>query len=188
LSYNLAPFLLPLPETPSPDQGRNEGDTIPRAPKSPNNVASTFFNTVHLLSYAIVSHCFTPEELGAALRRLKPVKSPGLNSIFPVFILNAGSALKSCFCNFLTSCTRQPKSPKIWRGALIVAIPKPEKPLGDPKSYRPTSLLCVPFKILERLMYACVERKPIAPAGPGGLSTQEFDRRSGHPADTGHQG
>jgi len=25
------------------------GGTIPRAPKSPNNVASTFFNTVHLL-------------------------------------------------------------------------------------------------------------------------------------------
>ena len=36
-------------------------------------------------------------------------------------------------------------------------IPKPEKPLGDPKSYRPISLLCVPFKILERLIYARVE-------------------------------
>ena len=30
-------------------------------------------------------------------------------------------------------------------------------PLGDPKSYRPISLLCVPFKILERLVYARVE-------------------------------
>jgi len=27
----------------------------------------------------------------------------------------------------------------------------------DPKSYRPISLLCVPFKILERLIYARVE-------------------------------
>ena len=35
--------------------------------------------------------------------------------------------------------------------------PKAEKPLGDPKSYRPISLLCVPFKIIERLIYACVE-------------------------------
>jgi len=40
---------------------------------------------------------------------------------------------------------------------LVVAIPKPEKPLGDPKSYRPISLLCVLFKILERLIYAYVE-------------------------------
>ena len=29
--------------------------------------------------------------------------------------------------------------------------------MGDPKSYRPTSLLCVPYQILERLIYACVE-------------------------------
>jgi len=36
-------------------------------------------------------------------------------------------------------------------------IPKPEKPLGDPKCYRPISLLCVPFKILERLIYARVD-------------------------------
>jgi len=29
--------------------------------------------------------------------------------------------------------------------------------LWDPKSYRPVSLLCVPFKIFERLIYARVE-------------------------------
>ena len=52
---------------------------------------------------------------------------------------------------------RQLKIAKIWRRALVVAIPKPEKPLGDPKSYRPISLLCVPIKILESLIYARVE-------------------------------
>ena len=29
--------------------------------------------------------------------------------------------------------------------------------MEDPKSYRPISLLCVPYKILERLIYTCVE-------------------------------
>ena len=67
------------------------------------------------------------------------------------------SGLKSWFCDLLTSCMRQLKIPKIWRRALVIAIPKPEKPLEDPKSYRPISLLCVPFKILERLIYARVE-------------------------------
>ena len=38
---------------------------------------------------------FRPAELAAALRRLKPGKSPGLDSIFPEFILHPGSALKS---------------------------------------------------------------------------------------------
>jgi len=52
---------------------------------------------------------------------------------------------------------RQLKIPKIWRRALEVAIRKQEKPLGDPKSYRPISMLCVPFKILETLIYANVE-------------------------------
>ena len=39
----------------------------------------------------------------------------------------------------------------------MVAIPKPAKPVGDPKSYRPISLLCVPYKIIERLIYSRVE-------------------------------
>jgi len=29
--------------------GRTKGGTMPRAPKRPNNVASTFFNTLRLL-------------------------------------------------------------------------------------------------------------------------------------------
>jgi len=52
---------------------------------------------------------------------------------------------------------RQLKIPKIWRRALVVAIPEPEKPLGDSKSYHPISLLCVLIKILERLVSARVE-------------------------------
>ena len=75
---------------------------------------------------------YRPEELAAAFRRLKPGKSPGLNSIFPELILHAGSALKSWFCDFLTSCMRQLKIPKIWKRALIVAMSTTEKPLGDP--------------------------------------------------------
>ena len=67
------------------------------------------------------------------------------------------AALKSWLRDFISSCLRRLKIPKIWRRALVVAIPKPGKPVGDPKSYRPISLLCVPYKILERLIYARVE-------------------------------
>jgi len=95
-----------------------------------------------------ISEPFRPEEFAAALRRLKPGKSPGLDSIFPEFIRHAGSAVKYWFCDFLNSCMRQLKIPKIWRRTVVVAILQPEKPPGDPKSYRPISLLRVPFKIL----------------------------------------
>ena len=79
-----------------------------------------------------ISGTFRPEELAAALRRLKPGKSPGLDVIFPEFILHAGSDLKSWFCDFLTSCMRQLNLSKAWRRAPVVAIPKLEKQLGDP--------------------------------------------------------
>ena len=60
-----------------------------------------------------ISDPFRPEEFAAAFRRLKPGKSPGLDSIFPEFILHARSALMSWFCDFLSSGTLQLKIPKI---------------------------------------------------------------------------
>ena len=65
--------------------------------------------------------------------------------------------MKSWLREFLSSCLRRIKIPKIWKKALVVAIPNPNKPVGHPKSYQPISLLCVPCKILQRLIYARVE-------------------------------
>ena len=104
-----------------------------------------------------ISDNFSPRKFAAALQHLKPGKAPGPDSIFPELILHAGAALKSWLRGFLSSCLRRLKIPKIWRRALVVAIPKPAKTVGYPKSYRPISLLCVPYKILERLIYARVE-------------------------------
>ena len=55
------------------------------------------------------------------------------------------------------SCFRRSKLPKTWRRATVVALPKPNKPAQDPKSYTPISLLCVPFKILERLIHSRID-------------------------------
>jgi len=65
----------------------------------------------------------------------------------------------------------QLKLPKIWERALTVAIHKAEKPRGYQKCYRPISLLCVPFKILERLIYARVESiiDPLLPQDQAGF-------------------
>ena len=104
-----------------------------------------------------ISDNFSQREFAAALQYLKPGKAPGPDSICSETILHAGAALKSWLRDFLSSCLRRLKIPKIWRRALLVAIPKPAKPVGDPKSYRPISLLCVPYKIFEKLIYARVE-------------------------------
>ena len=99
-----------------------------------------------------ISDNFSQREFTAALQHLKPGKAPGSDSICSKLILHAGATLKSWLCDFFSSCLRRLKIPKIWRRALVVAIPKPAKPLGDPKSYRPISLLCDPYKILEKLI------------------------------------
>ena len=61
----------------------------------------------------------------------------------------------------------------------MVAIPKPNNPLDDARSYRPISLLCVPYKILEHLIHSRVERiidslfSPEQAGFRGGRSTLE---------------
>ena len=60
-------------------------------------------------------------------------------------------------CSFLASCFRRSKIPKTWRRATVVALPKPNNPAQDPNSYRPISLLRVPFKILERLIHSRID-------------------------------
>ena len=82
-----------------------------------------------------ISDNFSQREFAAALQHLKPGKAPKPDSICPELILHAGAALKSWLRDFISSCLRRLKIPKIWRRALVVAIPKPGKPVGDPKSY-----------------------------------------------------
>ena len=104
-----------------------------------------------------ISDNFSQREFTAALQHLKPGKAPGPDSICSELILHAGAALKSWLRDFISSCLSRLKISKIWKRALVVAILKPAKPVRDPKSYRPISLLCVPYKILERLIYVRVE-------------------------------
>ena len=100
---------------------------------------------------------FTPSEIAAAFKHLKSGKAPGPDSICSELLLHPGAALKSWLCGFLSSSLHHLKIPKIWRRALVVTIPIPMKPVEDPKSYRPISLLCVPYKILERRIYTRIE-------------------------------
>ena len=127
----------------------------------------------------IISEPFRPEEFVAAFRRLTPGTSPGLDSIFPEFILHAGSALKSWFCDFLTSSMRQLKIPKIWRRALVVAIPKPKNPLRYPAIF-PYLCCASPLKSSRdssTLVSNQSNHRPTAPLGAGGLSTPHYGGR-----------
>lgn len=104
-----------------------------------------------------ISGDFTEDELSEAMSKLKPGKSPGRDNIHPEFVIHQSTTTSRWLCAFFTSCYRRLKLPKTWRRASVIALPKPNKPAEDPKSYRPISLLCVPFKILERMIHSRIE-------------------------------
>ena len=54
--------------------------------------------------------------------------------------------------DMLNECTRTKHITSIWRKTKVTAIPKPGKDPSSTKSYRPISLLCIPYKLYERLI------------------------------------
>ena len=63
-----------------------------------------------------------------------------------------GNKVKSWLLDMLNECTRTKHIPSIWRKAKVIAIQKPGKDPSSPKSYRPISRLCIPYKLYERLI------------------------------------
>ena len=60
--------------------------------------------------------------------------------------------------------------PPIFQKGIVIAILKPGKDGNDPDHFRPISLLCVPYKLLERLILERIQSKvnsvlPIEQAG-----------------------
>ena len=62
---------------------------------------------------------------------------------------NIGPAAIRWLQAFYDDVVTTAKIPKIWRSTNVIAIRKPGKPLDDPTSYRPISLLCCCYKLLD---------------------------------------
>ena len=58
---------------------------------------------------------------------------------------------------FFSQCMHSLRLPKVWRRADIIAVLKPNKAADDANNYRPISLLCVPLKLLERLLLSILD-------------------------------
>ena len=70
---------------------------------------------------------FSPREFAKALHHLQLGKVPGPDSICPELSIHAGPGLKFWLSDFLSYYLLQLKISKVWRRALVVAIPKPSK-------------------------------------------------------------
>ena len=88
----------------------------------------------------------------AAVSHLKSGKAQGPDHISPAFIINCGTLMLNWLREFFSQCMCSLRLPKVWRRADIIAVLTPNKSADDANNYRPISLLCVPLKLLERLL------------------------------------
>lgn len=100
-----------------------------------------------------LSSLFSMEELERAIARCKLRKAAGLDEILVEQIKQLGPKAKQWMLIFYNNCLETYKIPAIWRKTKVIAILKPGKTSDDPRNYRPISLLCHTYKILERMIH-----------------------------------
>lgn len=91
-------------------------------------------------------------EIDDAMKTLKTGKAAGIDDIRNEQILHFGPKAKDWLLALFNECLKTRQIPKEWRKSKIIALPKPGKPLDDPKSFRPISLLCCLYKLFERIL------------------------------------
>ena len=94
----------------------------------------------------------TTPEVSSAIKSLKLGKAPGPEGIQNEFMKNYGNKLVHWLNEFLNICYRHIRIPKQRCHANVVGLFKPGKPEISPRSYRPISLLCATYKLLERIL------------------------------------
>ena len=95
----------------------------------------------------------TKEELNSIRSKLKKLKTPGWDGIQNEHIIYGVDVLKRALLKLLNSTMTLESVPDSWKKGLIVPIYKGQrKSRSDINSYRPVTLLCVFYKIYERLL------------------------------------
>ena len=87
-----------------------------------------------------------------AFNDMKAGTSPGYDNMHPELLKHLGPYARRWLVGFFSRALNEKKLPKIWYRAKVFALAKPEKDPNLPASYRPISLLCVSYKLLERLI------------------------------------
>ena len=97
---------------------------------------------------------FTDNDFEDALGLLKPGKAAGLDGITTEMIQHFGEKTKKWILTMINESATLSIIPNIWRKAKVCALLKPGKDPESRKSYRPISLLCILYKVYERMILA----------------------------------
>ncbi|XP_063297700.1 adhesion G protein-coupled receptor F5-like [Pelobates fuscus] len=100
----------------------------------------------------IISADITPEELQAAIKTLKPNKSPGPDGLTAIYYKTFGDILTPRLCKVFNEMLKGTPLPPDMTRANITLLPKPGKTHEDPGHFRPISLLNIDLKLLTKVM------------------------------------
>jgi len=96
---------------------------------------------------------FTAEELSVAAERLPSGKACGPDGIPNEVLRLVAHHKPQSLLDVYNACLRQAHFPAVWKRARLVLLHKgPGKPIEDPSSFRPLSMLNTAGKLLERLI------------------------------------
>lgn len=101
----------------------------------------------------ILSRPIDVREVARAINGV-PTRSPGPDGICNIMLQKGPGVLLAVLAKIFSGCLFLGFTPKLWKRAETVMIPKPGKDLSDPSSYRPISLLSCIAKLLERIIAA----------------------------------
>ena len=95
---------------------------------------------------------FSSAEIIVACKLLKPGKAQGPDGIHNAFLIHMGPKLTAWISSFFNVCFNSCHIPRMWRRSTVIAILKPGKDENLPSSYRPISLFCTWYKLLNRVI------------------------------------
>lgn len=127
----------------------------------------------------------TEEALEAALKTMKLKSAPGPDGITYRLLRDLPVSAKRHLAALFTQICTTGTYPSLWKLASVTMLPKPEKPLNQPSSYRPISLLCCLSKVFEKILLGYMRTEPIPHhqfGFRGGLSTTDQLHRLVHKA------
>ena len=137
--------------------------------KEKSNLFNDFFlshNNIELSTARLPSDCVDDSEQGTSIDHIdvleadivelissiNPHKATGPDGISPKILKEAGPAIVSSFTRLIKLSLKKCKIPKQWKKANVIPIHKKDKK-DLLNNYRPISLLPVPSKILERIIF-----------------------------------
>lgn len=104
----------------------------------------------------------TVDRVKWAIKSFKPFKSPGIDQILPVLIIESRDILIPTLVKLLQASLAHGYIPKTWQEVKVIFIPKPGKSTYSvADAYRPISLTSILLKIMERVLDRYIRDEPL---------------------------